>query len=52
MENKNKCHLSQWKHYYLKSKLYIYETYTGRSIVDHIHDLKTRVNNHITESKG
>ena len=38
--------------YYLKYKLYMYETYIGKTIGDNIHGFKTRMNNHITESRS
>ena len=30
----------------------MYETYIGNTIADHIHGFKTRMNNHITESRS
>ena len=30
----------------------MYETYIGKTIGDHIHGFKTRMNNHITESRS
>ena len=29
----------------------MYETYIGKTIGDHIHDFKTRMNNHITDGR-
>ena len=49
MENKNKYHLPQQKHY-LKCKFYKYETYIGKIVGSHIYCFKTRMNNHITGS--
>ena len=52
MENKNKCHLLQQKHYMLfKMKFCMYETYIGKTVGDHIHGFKTRINNN-TESRS
>ena len=33
-------------------KLCMYEIYVGKTIGDHIHGFKTRMNNHITESRS
>ena len=30
----------------------MYETYIGKTVGDHIHGFKTRMNNHITESRS
>ena len=38
--------------FYLKCKLCVYETYIGKTIWDHIHGFQTKMNNHITESRG
>ena len=51
MESKtNKYHLSQQKHFYhLKCKLCMYETHIAKTINDHVHGFKKRMNNNITE---
>ena len=38
--------------YYLKYNLCMYENYIEKFIGDHIHDFKTRMNNHIAESRS
>ena len=38
--------------YYLKCKLCMYETHIRKTIGDHVHGFKTRVNNHITKSRS
>ena len=38
--------------YYLKCKFCMYETYIGKTVGDHIHVIKTRMSNHITESRS
>ena len=38
--------------YDLKCKFCMYETYIGKIVGDHIHVFKTRINNHIIESRS
>ena len=38
--------------YYLKFKFCMYETYIGKTVGDHIHVIKTRMSNNITESRS
>ena len=37
---------------YLKCKLCMFETSIGKTVGDHIHGFKTRMNNHVTESRS
>ena len=38
--------------YYLNCKFCMYKIYIGKTVANHIHGFKTRMNNHITESRS